>query len=209
MYIDLTHMIDEGMPVYPGTEEPVLDRTYNIEDYGFRETRLKMFSHTGTHIDAPSHMLKDGKMLESYDVNYFIGKAYILDIRSHVPCLEEIKSLSSKLEDVNYVIIRTGWSEKWGSNDYYNDFPILDVSSTKALLDLGIRGFGIDAISVDKVGSEDFENHMEIFNRQGIIIENLKNLDKIESEFFELIAMPLKLKNSDGISARVLGRTIY
>lgn len=206
MYIDLTHVINEDMPVYPGTEKPVLDRKYSIKEYGFSETILTMFSHTGTHIDSPSHMVENGKMLESYDVDYFIGSAYILDISVKIPSVDDLKNHKSEFDNVNYIILKTNWSGKWGSEEYYENFPVLSVEATKYLLSLGIRGFGIDAISVDPVGSEAFENHMQIFAKECIIIENLKNLDKIKDNKFEIIAMPLKLKDSDGISARVLAK---
>jgi len=206
MYIDLTHIIDEEMPVYPGTEKPVLDRTYNIKEYGFSETMIKMFSHTGTHIDSPSHMIENAKMLETYDIDYFIGQAYILDISEGVPSLKELERLKAEFDGINYIILKTNWSAKWGLKEYYEDFPVLSVEVTKYLLDLGIRGIGIDAISVDPVGSEAFENHMLIFDKECIIIENLTNLDKINSSRVEIMAMPLKLKDSDGISARVVAK---
>lgn len=208
MYIDLTHIIDENMPVYPGTDKPILDRMYNIKEYGFSETILKMFSHTGTHIDSPSHMIENAKMLESYDVDYFIGSAYILDISDKIPNVDDLKLIESKLKDVNFIILKTNWSKKWGLKEYYEDFPVLSTEATDYLLGLGIRGFGIDAISVDPVGTETFDNHMKIFNKECIIIENLKNLDQIESNEFEIIAMPLKLKDCDGISARVLAKIL-
>lgn len=206
MYIDLTHVIDEDMPVYPGTDKPLLDRKYNIKDYGFSETILNMFSHTGTHIDSPSHMIENAKMLETYDVSYFIGSAYILDIFEKVPSIDDLKVLEEELKDINYIVLKSKWSDKWGSKEYYEDFPVLSVEATDYLLSLGIRGFAIDAISVDPVGSEDFENHMQIFKKECIIIENLTNLDKIKEKKFEIMAMPLKLKDSDGISARVVAK---
>ena len=57
---DLTHTIRNDMPVYPGTEQPRLTTACTIEEVGYRETLLHMYSHTGTHMDAPAHMLPDG-----------------------------------------------------------------------------------------------------------------------------------------------------
>lgn len=58
---DLTHTISEQMPVYPGTEPPVLSPANSYERDGFKETRLCMFSHTGTHIDPPAHLFAGKK----------------------------------------------------------------------------------------------------------------------------------------------------
>lgn len=55
--IDLTHTISETMPVYPGTEQPRLTPANSYEKDGFKETLLSMYSHTGTHVDPPAHLL--------------------------------------------------------------------------------------------------------------------------------------------------------
>ena len=50
--IDLTHPISEDMPVYPGTEPPIFETGCSIEEAGFLEKKITLYSHTGTHIDA-------------------------------------------------------------------------------------------------------------------------------------------------------------
>ena len=82
--IDLTHTIKEGMPVFPGTEPPKLDPASTFEKDGFRETLLTMYSHTGTHMDAPAHIFQDGTTLDKIDVINFIGKAALIDCTSIV-----------------------------------------------------------------------------------------------------------------------------
>ena len=71
--LDLTHTISVEMPVYPGTEKPVLTTACTIETAGYRETLLHMYSHTGTHMDAPAHMIARGRTLDSYGVEKFVG----------------------------------------------------------------------------------------------------------------------------------------
>jgi len=63
MIIDLTHYIEEGMPVYPGTREPKLDIPFTVEEHGFQETSLDILSHIGTHLDCPAHLSKKGYVL--------------------------------------------------------------------------------------------------------------------------------------------------
>ena len=77
--LDLTHLIEEAMPVYPETEPPKLTPSNTFEQHGFRETLLTMGSHTGTHMDAPAHMLRDGKTLDQFPADKYIGTAYVLD----------------------------------------------------------------------------------------------------------------------------------
>ena len=75
--IDLTHTIKNDMPVYPGTEQPQLTTACTIEEAGYRETLLHMYSHTGTHMDAPAHMITDGQTLDDFPAEAdFAGQGY-------------------------------------------------------------------------------------------------------------------------------------
>ena len=82
--IDLTHCITEDMPVYPGTDQPKLDVTATCARDGFAETRLSLFSHIGTHMDAPAHVFPGGTTLDAFPAAQFVGKALIVDC-THVP----------------------------------------------------------------------------------------------------------------------------
>ena len=75
--LDLTYVISPDMPVYPGTEGPTLSPANTYEKDGFKETLLSMYSHTGTHMDAPAHMLEDGVTLDALPASQFIGKALV------------------------------------------------------------------------------------------------------------------------------------
>jgi arylformamidase len=62
--IDLTHLLNSDITVYPGTEKPVFVQANTVEKDGFAEQKMTMYTHTGTHIDAPFHMLANGKSLD-------------------------------------------------------------------------------------------------------------------------------------------------
>lgn len=75
--IDLTQLITQAMPVYPGTEPPHLTVANTYETDGFRETLLSFFSHTGTHMDAPFHLFGDRTKLNEMPAAQFVGKALV------------------------------------------------------------------------------------------------------------------------------------
>ncbi|MDW7660854.1 MAG: cyclase family protein [Bacillota bacterium] len=204
MFIELTHKMEEEMPVYPGTERPVFDKSFTIEKNGFAETQVRMFSHTGTHMDAPAHMVLGGKTLDEYPVEHFIGEAYILDLTNGVPGIRELEADAALIEKSDFIIMKTGWSKKWGMESYFNDFPVLNEELLDYLLQFDIRGFGVDAISVDPVSTTTFDNHMKMFAKECTIVENLKNLESIPQKNFKIIMLPLLTKDSDGFSARVV-----
>ena len=77
--VDFTHIIEPTMPVYPGTEPPHLTAANTYEKDGFRETLLEIYSHTGTHMDAPAHIIPGRPTLDTLPTERFVGKALVID----------------------------------------------------------------------------------------------------------------------------------
>ncbi len=205
--IDLTQVIHSDMPVFPGTEQPIFEKANTLEKDGFREAKITMYSHTGTHIDAPAHMLSDGPYLDDLEINKFIGKATILDFSNENIDIIEIKNLKryeEKIENAEFVLIKTGWNKFWGKQSYYEDFPALSEEAAKWISEFNLKGIGIDAISIDKMKSTTFEVHKTLMSKSIIIIENLTNLESINSDYFILSILPLKNKNADGSPVRAI-----
>ncbi|MEG1254275.1 cyclase family protein [Clostridium sp.] len=204
---DLTHIIHSSMPVFPGTEQPILKKANTLEKDGFREMKITMYSHTGTHIDAPAHMLSDGLYLDDFNIEQFIGNATIIDfsnINMGFIDVDRLKPYEEKIKNVEFIIIKTGWSKYWGDKKYYEDFPSLSEEAAKWLSEFNLKGIGIDAISIDDMKSTTFAVHKTLMPKNIIIIENLTNLGSINSEYFTLSIMPLKTKNADGSPVRAI-----
>ena len=205
---DLTHTISENMPVYPGTETPKLKSACTLEANGFRETLLQMYSHTGTHIDAPAHMFKNGASLDSFDGGQFVGIAAVIDCtelgengRIDLSFIDRNRALADKAE---FLLFRTGWDKFWGGAAYFEDFPCITGEVADYIAASGKKGVGLDTVSIDPVSSTDFENHRKILGQnKTVIIENLCGLDKLSAGLFGLIAAPLKFTGADGAPARV------
>ena len=122
--LDLTHTISGEMPVYPGTEKPVLTTACTIETAGYRETLLHMYSHTGTHMDAPAHMIARGRTLDSYGVEKFVGPGFVLDCRGRreIP-LSLLRAHEEDIRRAEFLLFCTGWDRLWGKDGYYENFP--------------------------------------------------------------------------------------
>lgn len=200
---ELTHTIRNDMPVYPGTEQPRLTTACTIDQCGYRETLLHMFSHTGTHMDAPAHMLLDGAPLDSYDADKFTGTAVVVDCRGEadisLPLLKRYD-----LDGVDFVLFCTGWDKKWGTPDYYEGFPCLTPDAAAYLATLSLKGVGEDSISLDPCGSVDFPNHITLLRADFVNTENLTGLDALIGRRFTFVTLPLKFENSDGCSCRAI-----
>lgn len=200
--IDLTHLMDENMPVFPGTEPPVIEHANTFEVHGFREKKLHLYSHTGTHMDAPAHMLKDGLTLDALPVSNFVGKALKIDVRGQ-KVIERAHIEPFLTPEIEFLIFWTGWSKNWGSESYFGEFPALSVSAAVWLAEQSLKGVGVDSISMDVMTSISFEVHLTLLKKGMVLIENLRGLEEVP-ETFLLSVLPLRLIDADGSPVRAV-----
>ncbi|PIE53870.1 MAG: hydrolase [Dethiosulfovibrio peptidovorans] len=203
--IDLTHEMAEGMPVYPGTEPPIFRNVATLERDGFSEKKLAFTSHTGTHMDAPAHILPDGATLDALPVDQFMGSAVVVDLRRVGPVVElkDLKPYEERLRQSEYLVCHTGWASFWGQQGYTQGFPVLSPQACVWVASLGLKGVALDAISVDPVESLDLPNHKTILNAKMVIVENLTNLERLPRSVI-LWCLPLKIADADGAPVRAV-----
>lgn len=205
--LDLTHTIHEGMPVYPGTEPPVIKQALTIEEHNNREKLITMFSHTGTHMDAPAHMILDGESLDNLPVEHFIGLGVVIDCReidNKIITVELLKTYENAIENASYVLFCNGWSSHWGTDAYFEDFPALSIEGAKWLTEKKLKGVGTDVISIDSISAEEFSIHKILLGANMVIVENLKGLERLINKKFTFICCPLKIEDGDGSPIRAI-----
>jgi kynurenine formamidase len=205
--IDLSHEISEGMPVYPGTEGPRISRANTIERDGFAEKLVSMYSHTGTHMDAPGHVLPGAPTLDLFEAGRFVGAAAILDVSGFAGCPIDaafVESASGSVRGLDYLILRSGWSDRWGRGSYFEGFPVLSEDAARLVAGLGLKGIGLDSISADVVGAANLPIHRILFGAGLVIVENLANLEAVDAPSFTFACLPLKLPDCDGSPVRAV-----
>lgn len=205
--IDLSHPIHPDIPVYPGTEPPQISPANSIDRDGFAEIRISMYSHTATHIDAPCHLLPQGRSLDQFPAGHFIGTAVVIDLRSRATsaiALEQLALYAEQLDDVNFVLLHTGWSAHWVKASYFEDYPHLTVEAADWLSRFPLSGVGIDTISIDPLDSPDLPAHQRLLGRELIIIENLTNLQAVTSSRVTFSCLPLPVRAADGSPVRAV-----
>ena len=207
--IDLTHTIREGMPVYPGTEPPELNPANSYEKDGFRETRISMFTHTGTHMDPPAHIFAGRTTLDEFPPQQFIGKALVIDCR-HLKegdsiKLELLSEYGDKSHQADFLLFNLGWDKRWGTESYFGDYPCFDDRLLEYIISGDYKGIGFDVIGLDPIADENLTRHKKLFEKTDILnIENLTNLEQCGSELFWFGCFPLKLENCDGSPIRAM-----
>lgn len=209
--IDLTHTITEDMPVYPGTLPPSLKEANTVEKDGFKETLLSMFSHTGTHVDAPAHLFADKTTLDAFPASHFAGKALVIDCRAlgegDAITVAQLAPYGDKVKEADFLLFCLGWDKKWGTDAYFGDYPCLDDEVMALILAGDYKGIGFDVIGLDPVCYDQLKRHKQLFSSKDIInIENLCHLDECGSDLFDFVCLPLKYENADGAPARAIAR---
>jgi arylformamidase len=209
--IDLSQLINANSTVYPDTVAPSFEVLNTVEKSGFAELKMTLVLHTGTHIDAPCHMLKNGKSLDQFTIDKFVGRAIV------IPCHHKteidvgyLKTFEDKITQVDFILFYTGWQDKWNTKEYFDDCPTLTREAAVWLTKFKLKGIGIDAFSLDKVSSaeratsENFPNHHILLEQEIILIENLTNLDKLPDSGFIFQCFPLSIENADGSPVRAI-----
>ncbi|MDY5541737.1 MAG: cyclase family protein [Lachnospiraceae bacterium] len=207
--IDLTHTIKEKMPVFPGTNPPKLIPTSSYENDGFKETLLQIYTHTGTHMDPPAHIFADKMTLDQFRVSQFIVKALVIDCRNlkegEEISMSCIRKYGKKAEQADFLLFHLGWDKRWGTDDYFGDYPCLDETVLDYIISGNYKGIGFDVIGLDPVNDVNLIRHKKLFeNSQIVNIENLKNLELCGSDLFWFSCFPLKLENCDGSPVRAV-----
>ena len=205
MIYDVTVPISNSMPVWPGDPPVTLSPKSHIsrdKTHTVRLTAIEMGSHTGTHVDAPFHMLDNGKKLEEFSLEILTGKVTVFEIQN-------TRSLGrTELERLNWtgverVLFKTENSKHWQDGKFYEEFVYLAPDGAEFLVQRGVRLVGIDYLSIDKFKSASHPSHFVLLKMGILILEGL-NLNMVPAGEYTLIALPLNLQDADGAPARVI-----
>lgn len=207
--IDLTHTIQETMPVYPGTEQPKFLPANTYETDGFKETELRMYTHTGTHMDPPAHLYQGRTTLDQFPADQFIGMALVIDCRElgegEPITMDFLRKYGDKTEQAEFLLFNLGWDKRWGTDAYFGDYPCIDEEVLNYIMQGSYKGIGFDVIGLDPIADGNLTRHKKLFAACDIVnIENLKNLDLCGSDLFRFSCYPLKLENADGSPIRAV-----
>lgn len=204
--IDLSHTINESITVFNENERPQITRAATLEKDGYAQLHFSMYTHNSTHIDAPFHMIEGGKTLDQFTPEKFIGKGWVADVRNAKAQItrDDMVEHRSRLESADFLLLNTGWDQKWNTQAYKRDFPVLSTDAAEWLMQFHLKGVGLDTISIDPVDSIEVPNHKIFLGNDVLIIENLTNLDKLNNKSFTFSCLPLKFENADGSPVRAI-----
>lgn len=201
---DISMDIFYEMPVYKGKEfkRPIIETDMNYETGSVYESRLNMNLHTGTHIDAPLHILKDGKNLDGLKLERVITRCKVLDF-TYVDEKITREHLSKKeISEGDFILLKTKNSYDSNQENVEKNFIYLDETGAEYLKDKKVSGVGIDALGIER-DQPGHPTHRILFNSDIIIMEclMLKNVDEGE---YMLFAAPIKVKGVEAAPVRAV-----
>jgi len=208
--IDLTLTISENLPSFPGSPVPKFIPWTKIKTDGYNLELLFLSSHSGTHMDAPFHFVKDGLKIHQIDTNRFVRDAVILKIKKGAnqsitkKDIIKFEKKFTKIPNDATIIFATGWYKNLTKKTYFENNPGLSSSAAEYLSSKKINLVGIDSPSIDVGTNKEFAVHKILSKNNIIIVENLANLEKIQNAKFRFIALPLKLKDATGSPIRAI-----
>jgi kynurenine formamidase len=206
--VDLSHQVFHHMPVFPGHPCAEITAIKTIPEHGRSLEHLSFTSHAGTHMDAPSHFIPDGKTVDGIPLTSLMGRASIVDLtrkkKGSLITLDDLTLRTEMFREDSMVLLKTGWDRHFGSPDFFDGYPFLTPDAARWIASRGISLLGMDTPSPGPAGPDGDTVHKELLGGGVILIESLCNLDMLYGKTFTLIALPLNLKGCSGAPCRAI-----
>ncbi|MCB0667964.1 MAG: cyclase family protein [Saprospiraceae bacterium] len=210
-YVDLSHTIFNGLQTYKGLPAPLicdyLSREASRELYEdgttFSIGSVDMVGNTGTYMDCPFHRYEDGKDFTQF---FLSDLADLPGVKVSVP-FTETKAISRQhFEDLELegkaVLIETGWSKHWNTEQYYVDHPYLSIDAAEYLRTNQVKLVGIDSYNIDDTRSNSRPVHSILLGKNILIVEHMCQLHLTPGSNFYFTAIPPKIKGMGSFPVR-------
>jgi arylformamidase len=207
-WLDVSVLLRSGMVHWPDNPPIRIDRMLDIERGDTANvSTISMGSHTGTHMDAPLHFVREGKGLDEMPLDAAIGRGRVIEV--HDP--ESIKPCDLRTHQISrgerFLFKTQNSARRWHENGFVEDFVYVSQEAARYLAAHEIRTVGIDYLSVGGFRRDSVETHQALLEAGIWVIEGL-NLSEVEPGEYELICLPLRIERSDGAPARAILRAL-
>ncbi len=207
--IDLSHPLEHGQLNFPWDPKISVVAHNTVASIGYNITQISMSTHQGTHLDAPFHFYDEGKTLDQMRLEQFYGKTVLIDfapggaLAAKTPLtVEKFAPHADKFQTGAKIIYRTGWDRKFGTPEYFSEFPTLTLPAAQWIADRKIGMLGMDT----PTPSTDWKECHHILLKAGVeivIVEGLTRLEQLPQSFV-FMGFPLNIKGRDGAPIRAV-----
>ena len=210
----MPRVIDLTLPLSLGAKGISIEPAKRIETDGWNASTLCLYSHCGTHIDAPVHFGVGTVTIDTIAVENLIGPAWIADVRpiEYRALIEpqHLGDITGKFKPGESLLICTGWSAYYGQEKYRQELPRISEELAHWCVEKKVQMLGVEPPSVADVNNiEELTTiHNILFEGGVIVVEGLTNLTSVSKPQVTFIALPLKIAGGDGAPARALLRPL-
>lgn len=201
-YCDISWPITEKMTAYKDNYVVQIKAIKNFDEHAVRDSLVTIGTHSGTHIDAPAHFMKDGSTIDQLDLSAVIGTARVLDCTS---CEQVIMAQDLKrhgIQEGERILLKTKNSYRSATQEFDYDFVYVSQEAAEYLALCKIQSVAIDYLGIERK-QPDHETHFILFNANIVIIEGVR-LSNVEPGSYELVCLPLLCEGLEAAPARAI-----
>ena len=206
--IDISFPIDEHIAIYPSNPGFEVRRVQDMDNGdGANVSAISMGSHTGTHVDVPSHFIHGGETLDQIPLEKMCGRAKVIDATGIDDITAEfLKKIEICKDDI--LLFRTDNSNNWSCDRILDDYITLAYDAAEYLVDRGVKLVGIDYLTIERPRSKRIEGKSvhETLLGNGILICEALNIAGVCGGEYEFFCIPLCIKGLDGCPVRCVLR---
>lgn len=201
---DISLPVKNGGVVYPGNPEICIEPQQDMaKGDSSNVSHLSIGSHTGTHVDAPLHMIPGGAGIDKVPLDALIGPAIVCAFADDVMAVTEALLRTQPIQGHERVLLKTRNSGFIRDREFHRDYTYLAPDGAAYLASLGVRLVGIDYLSIEQFHSGHHRTHTTLLGRGIAIVEGL-DLSQPEPGSYQLMCLPILLAGIDGAPARAV-----
>ena len=206
----MSRVIDLTLPLADGAKGINIKPEKRFETNGWNDTTLCLYSHCGTHMDAPVHFGVGTESIDTIDVENFTGPAWIADVRPIEPSAlikpKHLGNIATEFKPGDSLLICSGWSEYYGQEIYEQELPRISEELANWCVEKKVKMLGVEPPSVADINNieEASTIHKILFKGGVVVVEGLANLTSISKPKVTFISLPLKIANGDGAPCRAV-----
>jgi len=205
MIYDISPLVSCDLPVWPSDTPFSRKITADMKRGScYTASSITTTCHVGSHVDAPSHYSMSGETIDKRSLDFFIGKCQVMHV--DVPKKSRIHISHLKSVHAPRLLFATNTFD-YTKHAFQPDFAAIDPELMEHIASLGVITVGIDTPSVDLFEATSLDAHKAALRYNMTLLEGVV-LKDVPEGIYELIALPLKLKDCDASPVRAILRSL-
>ena len=199
---DISWPISQGITEYKNKGTIQLAEAKRFDTDGVRDSIITLGTHTGTHVDAPSHFLRDGKTIDMISLDRVMGRARVIDFMMVVDAISADDLERHDIQEGDIILLRTANSAQNVTDSFKGNFIYLDPSAAQYLAQKKIKAVAIDYLGIER-GDPEHTTHITLMKADIAIIEGVR-LSHVPAGDYFMICLPLAIIGLEAAPARAI-----